>query len=71
MVDPKKIGSDFRISLSDDIGHFVPLKSLRERAVERGYTDLRFDPETMSWGYHKLDQAVGEDGRTYTKVVLP
>lgn len=40
---------------------------LRERALAQGYTDLRFNSETMSWAYHKPDQAVGEDGRTYVK----
>lgn len=65
MVDPKKIGSDFRISLSDDMGHFAPLKSLGERALEQGYTELRFNPKTRGWAYHKPDQALGADGRVY------
>lgn len=71
MVDPKKIGSDFRISLSDDMGSFVPLKALSERALEQGYTDLRFNPKTMGWAYHKPEQALGEDGRLYVKADRP
>lgn len=67
MVDLKKIGSGFRISISDDMGHFVPITPVRMTAFEQGYTDLRFNGETMSWAYHKPDQAVGEDGRVYIK----
>ena len=38
---------------------------IRCRAILQGYTELRFNPETMSWAWHKPDQAVGEDGRLY------
>lgn len=67
MVDPAQIGSKFRISLSNDMGDFAPLKSLSEHALTQGYTDLRFDQKTMGWAYHKPDQAVGHDGRLYVK----
>lgn len=67
MVDPKKIGNDFRISLSDDLGTFEPLRPIGERAFEQGYTELRFNPDTMGWAYHKPDQAVGDDGRVYVR----
>lgn len=71
MVNPKQIGSDYRISLSDDMGHFVPIMPVRKRAFGQGYTELRFNPETMGWAYHKPDQAVGDDGRVYVKVDRP
>lgn len=71
MVDPKKVGSDYRISLSDGMGYRSPLKAITDRALEQGYTDLRFNPKTMGWAYHKPDQAVGEDGRFYVKADLP
>lgn len=67
MVDPTIIGSDFRISLSEDLGHFEPLRPLSERALEQGYTELRFNPDTMGWAYNQPDQAVGDDGRVYVK----
>ena len=68
MVNPKQIGSDFRISLSDDMGSIVPIKSAHELALEHGYTQHRFNPETMGWAYHEPDQSVGDDGRRYVMV---
>lgn len=68
MVDPAQIGSKFRISHSDEMGDFAPLKSLSEHALAQGYTDLRFDQKTMGWAYHRPDQAIGGDGRLYVKV---
>jgi hypothetical protein len=67
MVDPKKIGGDFRISLSDGMGSFAPLDSVEKVAAERGCTGLRFNGRAMGWAYHKPDQALGEDGRLYVK----
>lgn len=67
MVNPMQIGSDFRISLSDGMGSFVPIDSVEKVAAERGCTGLRFNGRTMGWSYHKPDQAVGEDGRLYVK----
>lgn len=45
-----------------------PLLEVRRRAIAEGYTELRFNPETMGWAYHKPDQALGEDGHTYVSV---
>lgn len=44
---------------------------VERRATEGGYTELRFNPETMGWAYHRPDEAVGEDGRRYVRVRMP
>lgn len=41
--------------------------TIRKFAHEQGYTDLRFNPATRSWAWHKPDQAVGADGRLYIR----
>lgn len=48
-----------------------PLSEVTRRAVEGGFTELRFNPETMGWTYHRPDEAVGEDGRRYIRVQAP
>jgi hypothetical protein len=42
-------------------------REIERRAFEQGFTELRFNPETMGWAYHKPDQAVGADGRVYVR----
>jgi len=42
-------------------------ESVRKHAFERGYVELRFNPSTMSWAWHKPDQATGPDGTIYVR----
>ncbi len=52
----------------------VPLSvndEIRKRAIQGGYTELRFNPETTGWAYHRPDEAVGMDGRRYVRVQAP
>ena len=43
------------------------LRERTEQAQSQGYTELRFNPDTRGFAYHKPDQAVGEDGRLYIR----
>lgn len=49
----------------------IEREAISARAHRRGYTDLRFNPETMGWAYHKPDQAVGADRRRYVLAPKP
>jgi len=42
-------------------------ETVRKHAFEHGYVELRFNPRTMWWAWHKPDQAVGPDGRIYVR----
>lgn len=45
-----------------------PLSStIRRRAHDLGFTDLRFDLSARTWAWHKPDQVIGEDGRIYVR----
>jgi hypothetical protein len=42
-------------------------REIERCAFASGFTELRFNPGTMGWAYHKPDQAVGPDGRIYVR----
>ena len=53
---------------TNDGEHVVPLSvnsEIQKRVISSGATELRFNSETMSYAYHKPDQAVGGDGRLH------
>lgn len=43
------------------------LREVERRAFEDGYTELRFNPKTLGWAYHKPDQTGVVNGTIYVR----